>query len=87
MGHQTVTTTMRYAYLAPCHLREAVQRRSGRRRHEPGTGDGSPESQQTHAPPTAPYPRLARFFAATDVRKSRAAERLATAKWEMSLEP
>jgi hypothetical protein len=36
---------------------------------------------------TAPTPGLARFFAATDIRASRTAERLATAKWEMSLEP
>jgi integrase len=26
MGHQTITMTMRYAHLAPSHLREAVQR-------------------------------------------------------------
>jgi site-specific recombinase XerD len=26
VGHQTVNMTMRYAHLAPSHLREAVQR-------------------------------------------------------------
>ena len=47
MGHQTVTMTMRYAHLAPSHLREAVQRISRTRRDT--LSDTRPESSEEPA--------------------------------------
>ena len=47
MGHQTITMTMRYAHLAPSHLREAVQRIS--RVRGDTLSDTRPESSEAPA--------------------------------------
>jgi integrase len=47
MGHQTIAMTVRYAHLAPGHLREAVQRISRVRGDTPG--DTQPESSETRS--------------------------------------